>query len=386
MPSVSPTGPNDITLALDAMGGDHAPTAVLEGAELFLKRHKGTQIRFLLFGNRAVLAPALKKHKRLRANCEIKHTEIKVASDEKPSNAIRRGRNSSMGKAIQAVRRGEADAAVSGGNTGALMALSKILLQTLPGVERPAIGGIMPSVRRPCVMLDMGANVTSDANNLFEFAVMGHAFSRALFNIENPTIGLMNVGSEEMKGHEAVKSAATLIKESDLPLEFYGYVEGDDVAGGAVDVVVTDGFTGNVALKSAEGTARMCGRFLFEGLKSNPLGWIAGLLAYPAINQAKNRLDPRKLNGAMFLGLNGIVIKSHGGMDARGFSYAIDVAYEMVSHNINEQIIREMMESGHIPPEDELTTDVAENPQEVYVAEEALQGDELSEAEKEPAT
>ena len=247
-----------------------------------------------------------------------------------------------MGLAIDAVKDGRAAAAVSAGNTGALMALSKFVLKTLPGIERPAIASLMPTRRSAAVFLDLGANAECDAANLVQFAVMGEVFARAVLGIAKPTVGLLNVGTEEAKGHDTIREAAAALRAIDLPIEFRGFVEGTDVTSGKVDVVVTDGFTGNVALKVAEGTVTLYGQFLREAFKSSMLARLGYFLARPALRLARQRLDPRRYNGAMFLGLNGIVVKSHGGTDALGFANAIGVAVDLVQQGTNERITTEL--------------------------------------------
>lgn len=341
----------NITIALDAMGGDNAPESVIKGAELAIA--KCSEVNFLIYGDENKIAPILDSCPKLKQKSEVIHTEDVISDDDKPSNAIRQGRKSSMSLAVKAVRNGKAIGAVSSGNTGALMAISKIMLRTLPGIDRPAIGTVVPTKRSDSVMLDLGANVYCDGNNLFEFAVMGDAFARTLLGVNNPSIGLLNIGSEEMKGNEAVRDAASMIRESDVGLNFYGHVEGDDIARGVVDVIVTDGFSGNIALKTAEGTAKMIANSLKDALRGSILARIGALFAKPALKALFNKFDPRLHNGAMFLGLNGIVVKSHGGTDALGFANAIGVAAKLAKKNINEEIIKEMQESGHIPPEDE---------------------------------
>lgn len=271
----------------------------------------------------------------------IRHAPDAVSADAKPGQVLRTGRQSSMWLAADAVAKGEAAGVVSAGNTGALMAVSKFVLRTLPGIDRPAIAGFFPTERGESVMLDLGANVDCNANNLIEFAVMGEVFARALLNIEKPTVGLLNVGSEEMKGNDAVRQAAAVLKDGGLPIRFYGFVEGTDIGLGTVDVIVTDGFTGNIALKTAEGMAKLYSRFLKDAFKSSWLAKLGYLLAKPALHKVKMRTDPRRYNGAMFLGLNGIAVKSHGGTDAIGFANAIGVAVDLVTHGFNERIKQE---------------------------------------------
>ncbi len=342
-----PAGKLQLPIALDAMGGDNAPGCVLEGANLALVRHPG--VRFLLFGNRPMLESVLKNYPQLRAASEIVHTDSVIAGDDKPSVAVRRGRDSSMWLSIQSVKDGKACAVVSAGNTGALMAMSKLIMRTLPGISRPAIAALFPTLRGECAMLDMGANVESDANDLYNFAIMGDAFARAVLGLSRPKIGLLNVGSEELKGRDEIKAASALLKESSLNLNYHGFIEGNDIAMGTVDVVVTDGFTGNVALKTAEGTARLIRTYLRDAFSSSPIAKAGGLMASGALRAVKDKLDDRKRNGAMFLGLNGITVKSHGGADGYSFCNAISVAVELVAHHINERIIEELNQSQNPP-------------------------------------
>ncbi len=336
-----------VTIALDAMGGDNAPESVIRGANIALERMPN--LKFRIFGNKRNLSALIASYPNVEKNHQFVHTDDAVDNDEKPSIAIRKGRNSSMALAINAVKSGEASAIVSSGNTGALMAFAKLQLGTLAGIDRPAIGGILPTEKGFSVMLDLGANVHCEAENLFEFAVMGNAFARAILGVPSPSIGLLNVGAERTKGSEAVKSALNLLQESGIDLNLYGFIEGDDIALGTTDVVVADGFSGNIALKATEGIARLYTKILKQELKRNPLGMLAGVLAIPAFKRIKKKMDPRNFNGAMLLGLNGIVIKSHGSTDDIGFANAIKVAYKLSRNNINEHITREMISSGHVP-------------------------------------
>lgn len=342
-----PPANQKLTIALDAMGGDCAPNCVIEGADE--ARRLYPDINFIIYGDEAKCLPLLKRHPGLERVSKFVHTHDAVPDDEKPSIAIRQRQNSSMSLAIKAVKTNEAAGAVSAGNTGALMAMAKIQLRTLPGIDRPAIGGVLPTKRGNCVMLDLGANVSCDENNLFEFAVMGDAFARALLKIKSPSIGILNIGSEEMKGNEVVRNAAALLRESELNLNFHGHVEGNDICEGIVDVIVTDGFSGNIALKTVEGTAKMLAMFLKEAFKSNILSYIGAMLAKPALAKLFKKVDPSMHNGAMFLGLNGIIVKSHGSTNALGFANAIKVAIELAKNGINQKIIEEMVKSGHIP-------------------------------------
>ena len=338
------------TLALDAMGGDLGPEVVIPGAALAALRHPGLQ--FILFGDQAKMKPILDKHPKLAAIVQMRHAEVSVAMDEKPSQALRRGRNKSgMWLAIDAVHKGEADAVVSAGNTGALMAMSRFILRTLPGIERPAIAAVWPTTRGESIVLDVGATIGADSRQLLEFAIMGEAMASCLFGIEHPTVGLLNIGVEEVKGNEDVKEAGRLLRELKLPLQYAGFVEGDDIGKGKVDVVVTEGFTGNVALKTAEGTAKQITTFLKAALNSTIVTKLGAFLASGAFDALRERLDPRKHNGGVFLGLNGVVVKSHGGTDALGFATAIDVAVDMVKNGLVARIASDLAEVNALLPQ-----------------------------------
>jgi len=326
-----------LTIALDAMGGDQGPDMVIPGAALSAVRHP--EMRFLLVGDRSRIAPLLERHPHLKERAEILHTDVFVAMDAKPSQALRQGRGkSSMWLAIDAVRTGHADAAVSAGNTGALMAMARFVLKTLPGISRPAIAAIWPTLRSESIVLDVGATIGADAGQLVEFAVMGEAMASCLFGLERPTVGLLNVGVEEIKGVEEVKEAGRILRESQLPIEYIGFVEGDDIGKGTADVVVTEGFTGNIALKAAEGTAKQLATYLRLVLTRTVLSKLGAWLASGAFAALRDRMDPRKHNGGVFLGLNGVVVKSHGGTDALGFATAVDVAIEMVRNDLVNKI------------------------------------------------
>jgi glycerol-3-phosphate acyltransferase PlsX len=332
---------SELTIALDVMGGDLGASIVLPGAELAAIRHP--TYRFLLYGDKAVIAPLLEQHPRLKAKAEIRHTDVAVGMTEKPSQALRRGRGtSSMWQAIEAVQSGEAAAAVSAGNTGALMAMSRFVLKTLPGIFRPAIAAIWPTLRGESIVLDVGATIGADASQLVEFAIMGEAMARCLFGLTRPTVGLLNIGVEEVKGLEQVKDAARLLREMNLPMEYVGFVEGDDIGKGTVDVVVTEGFTGNIALKAAEGTAKQVATYLKLVLNRTLMSRLGALLARGAFNALRDRMDPRKHNGGVFAGLNGVVVKSHGGTDDLGFATAIDVAIEMVRNGLVRKIAEDV--------------------------------------------
>ncbi|MCR4377351.1 MAG: phosphate acyltransferase PlsX [Rhodospirillales bacterium] len=324
------------TLSIDAMGGDHAPDMVVEGLALAHKALPNT--KFIVFGRANEVAPLLAQHAGLSDVCELRHTDDIVSAEEKPGTALRSGRESSMRLAINAVSDGEADGVVSAGNTGALMAMAKFVLKTLPGIDRPAIASLLPTLRGESVMLDLGANIQCDAENLVQFAVMGEVFARHVLHIDKPSIGILNVGTEGLKGNDSVKQAAAILYETRLPIDFRGFVEGDSIGLGKVDVIVTDGFTGNVALKTVEGVARLFSDALKQELKGSIWGMLGALIAKPAIDSFRTRFDPRRYNGAMFLGLGGICVKSHGGTDGLGFFHAIKVAHELVVDKLNEGI------------------------------------------------
>lgn len=319
-----------ITLSLDAMGGDHGPTVVIPGLADYLERSGDRSVRFLLHGDAAALEAELKRHPAVAAVAEIRQADKVIAMDEKPAQAMRRGKGSSLWNAVESLRTGEAQAAVSAGNTGALMAISKLILRmSAPGLERPAIVASWPTLRGVTAVLDVGANIESDAEQLVEFAIMGEAFHQAVHGVERPSIGLLNVGSEDIKGHEEVREAARILREGGLELNYHGFVEGDDIAKGTVDVVVTDGFTGNIALKTAEGVARFISTLMREALTSDLQAKLGALIAMPALKRMGRRIDPSAINGGPLLGLNGIVVKSHGGADARGFSNAVRIAIDL---------------------------------------------------------
>ncbi len=325
------------------MGGDNAPRAVLRGANIARKRFPNVQ--FLLFGPEGKLAPLLKRMARLRKAATIVDTPDFVGDQDKPSVALRSGKNTSMRKAIEAVRDGRAHGVVSAGNTGALMAMAKVVLRTLPGIDRPAMASFFPTLRGESVMLDLGANIECTADNLVQFSVMGELFARTVLGSLQPTVGLLNVGSEEMKGHDELRAAASILRG--YPINFHGFIEGDDIAAGTVDVVVADGFSGNIALKSAEGTARLVSEFLRQSFKSSVLAGLGYLLARPALRKLRARLDPRRYNGAVFVGLNGIAVKSHGSSDALGFATAIGVAVDMAANGFIERMAAEFNHPAH---------------------------------------
>ena len=340
------SGAGPVRIALDAMGGDHGPAVVLDGASRIATARP--DVSFLAFGNESAITPILAKHPRLAGRLAVHHSDVAVRMDDKPSQALRTGRRvSSMWMAIEAVKRGEADVAVSAGNTGALMAMSKVCLRTMPQIDRPAIAALWPTLRGRSIVLDVGATIGADAQHLVDMAIMGTAMASIVLDISRPTVGLLNVGSEEIKGLEEVKAAGRLLREAALPqLDYQGFVEGDDLGRGTVDVVVTEGFTGNIALKTAEGTARQIGQYLREAMSSSLMSRLGYLLARGAFNALRQKLDPRRVNGGVFLGLDGLVIKSHGGTDGLGFAGAIEMGYEMAHHDLLSKI-RESLTLAH---------------------------------------
>ena len=335
----------DFALALDAMGGDNAPDMVVKGASIALQRFP--KVKFLLFGDSERLKRLVERTPRLKDACTIHHTDQVVRSDEKPSQALRSGRGSSMRLAINALHEGAASAVVSAGNTGALMAMAKFVLKTMPGVNRPAMASFFPTLRGESVMLDLGANVQCDANNLVQFAIMGNVFARSVLGILHPSIAILNVGSEDQKGHEYLREAAATLRALPLPGRFHGFVEGDDIAKGTVDVVVSDGFAGNVAVKTAEGTARQIGGYLKAAMSRSLLARIGYLFARSAFRALAEKVDPRRSNGGVFLGLNGVVIKSHGGTDGEGFAAARDIGYEVVGYELLAKISQMLVHQNH---------------------------------------
>jgi glycerol-3-phosphate acyltransferase PlsX len=335
-----------VRIALDAMGGDHGPAVVVAGAELALARHPESE--FLFFGNTSLVAPLVAGRPALKSASRLVHTEVAVRMEDKPSQALRYGRRkSSMWLAIEAVKKREADMAVSAGNTGALMAMSKFELKTLAGIERPAIAALWPTLRGESIVLDVGASIGADAEHLVELAVMGAATARILFGLERATVGLLNIGVEEVKGLEPVREAGRILREEQWPdLDYVGFVEGDDIGKGKVDVVVTEGFAGNIALKTAEGTARQIGEYLKTAMSRSLGARIGYLFARSAFRQLREHMDPRRANGGIFLGLNGIVIKSHGGTDAEGFAAAIELGYGVVRDELLAKITAALGRDG----------------------------------------
>jgi len=333
------TGPR---IAIDAMGGDVGPAVMLAGAALAWRRRD--DLSFLLFGDESAIRAELAAHEGLGAVCEIVHCEDVISAEDKPSQAIRRAKTTSMGKAIAAVKDGEAQATVSGGNTGALMAMSKMALRTMTGIDRPALAALLPTLgENDLVMLDLGANTECDAQNLVQFAVMGAAYARVVLDLPRPRVQLLNIGTEELKGTDELKDAAAILREADyLGMQFDGFIEGDKLSRGNVDVVVTDGFSGNIALKSLEGTARFVTDLLRRAFTSSIRSKIGFLISRPATELLRHHLDPNNHNGAVFLGLNGLVVKSHGSATEKGVANAIRVAARMVREELTRKIIEDL--------------------------------------------
>lgn len=335
-----------VRISLDAMGGDHGPSIVVPGAARALERHPDTE--YLLFGDEAGITAELEKFPALKARASVYPCEIAIGMDDKPSQALRKGRyKSSMWRAIEAVKKGEADVCVSAGNTGALMVMARFCLRMMEGIDRPALACMWPTARGESIVLDVGASIGAEAENLVDMAIMGSAMARIVFDIERPSVGLLNVGVEEVKGIEQVKEAGRILREADLPtLDYKGFVEGDDIGKGTTDVVVTEGFSGNIALKTAEGTAKQIGEYLRAAIGRSLLAKIGYLFARGAFRALRHKMDPRRVNGAVFLGLDGIVVKSHGGTDALGFASAIDVAYDMARHELMGKISKALADRG----------------------------------------
>jgi glycerol-3-phosphate acyltransferase PlsX len=334
-------------IAVDAMGGDEGVRVMVEGAALARRRHD--RFKFLLVGDEPRIKAALEDHPNLRASSEILHTEGVISGDEKPSQALRRAKSTSMGLAIHAVKTGAAGAAVSAGNTGALMAMSKLALRTMPGIDRPALAALLPTLGdNDVVMLDLGANTECDTRNLVQFAIMGAAYSRVVTGLAAPRVRLLNIGTEDTKGTEELRDAATILKAAaeDLSISFDGFTEADKVCRGDVDIVVTDGFSGNVALKAIEGTARFVGDLLRRSFSSSIRSKIGFLVSKPATELLKHHLDPNNHNGAVFLGLNGIVVKSHGSANAAGVANAVAVTARLLEEDVTERITADLARVG----------------------------------------
>jgi len=329
-------------IAIDAMGGDDGLRVMMAGVAEARRRHDG--LRFSLFGDEVRIKAALDNHPNLRAASEVIHCDGVVDANEKPAVAIRKSKSTSMGMAIQAVKTGYAGAAVSAGNTGALMAMAKVALRTMPGIDRPALAALLPTLgANDVVMLDLGANTECDARNLVQFAVMGAAYARAAMELESPRVRLLNIGTEELKGTDEVREAASILRANqNLAMRFDGFTEGDKLALGDIDVVVSDGFSGNIALKTAEGTARFVTDLLKRAFTSSVRSKIGFLISKPAMHLLKHHLDPNVHNGAVFLGLNGVVVKSHGGANATGVANAVHVAARLLEEDITQRIINDI--------------------------------------------
>ncbi len=334
-------------IAIDAMGGDHGARVVLEGTALALQRNP--KIKFLLVGDSAQIEAELTRHTALCAASEILHANDVISGDEKPSLALRRAKTTSMGMAIHAVKSGDAGAALSGGNTGALMAIAKLALRTMPGIDRPALAALLPTLGdTDLVMLDLGANTECDARNLVQFAIMGAAYSRIATGLVKPRVALLNIGSEENKGTDTLRLAAGELKavEGHLALSYNGYTEADKICRGEVDVVVSDGFSGNIALKAVEGTARFVADLLRRSFSSSLRSKIGFLISRPATELLKHHLDPNNHNGALFLGLNGIVVKSHGSANALGVANAVALTARLLEEDLSIRIAADLAQMG----------------------------------------
>ncbi|MBT2134228.1 phosphate acyltransferase PlsX [Croceibacterium sp. LX-88] len=335
-------------IAVDAMGGDEGVRVMVSGAALARRRHD--QFKFLLVGDEARIKAALENHPNMRNASEILHCEDVVGGHEKPTQALRRAKKTSMGLAIEAVKHGDAGAAVSAGNTGALMAMSKLALRTMPGIDRPALAALMPTLEEhDVIMLDLGANTECDARNLVQFAIMGAAYARIVTGRDKPRVRLLNIGTEETKGTGELQEAAQRLRDATgLALSFEGYVEADKINRGNIEVVVTDGFSGNIALKAIEGSARFVTDLLKDAFRSSLRSKIGFLISRPATELLRHHLDPNNHNGAVFLGLNGVVVKSHGSANAAGVANAVAVAARLLEENLTERITADLAELGEI--------------------------------------
>ncbi len=329
----------NLVMSVDAMGGDSAPRVVIEG--LAIANKKNPDLHFIVFGDEELVSAELSKFPKLNNVCEVRHAKERVKNEDKPSQVIR-NKNTSMYMAIDAVRNGEAKAVISAGNTGALMAISKMLLKTIQKIHRPAIISIMPHREGKYVMLDLGANTECSAVNLAEFALMGNIVAKHALGIEKPRVALLNIGAEEMKGKEEIKHAAQMIRNSHLDIDFIGYIEPHEIQNGAADVVVADGFTGNIALKSIEGTARLILRMFKQQIKDSWFAKIGLPFLFPIFMKLKKTMDPRLYNGAMFVGLNGLSVKSHGGTDAFGYAVAVENAAKLIRQDFVVTVAKEL--------------------------------------------
>ena len=342
-------------IALDVMGGDGGPAAVIAAAEVARERYP--KLLFRLYGPESLIRAELARAPRVAPEAVIVHTDLQVLGTDKPSQVIRRGRATSMGLAIEAVKAGEAHAVVSAGNTGALMSMAYLSLRTMPGIDRPALAALLPTLKSDSVVLDLGANTECDAENLVQFAVMGAAFARVVLGLERPRVALLNIGEEELKGTGDLKDAAALLRAVELPMDFMGFVEGDKIGQGNVDVIVTDGFSGNIALKTAEGTGKLVTGLLAEAFKTSWLTRLGYLLSRGALRALRAHLDPNAHNGAVMLGLNGLVVKSHGSANVRGFAHANGVAHDLVVGDVARRISDDLENfRAHRPETSQLET------------------------------
>jgi len=324
--------PQKIKIAVDAMGGENSPNKILEGIKLAIQKNQ--ELSFFLYGQKNIIDKEISKNKSIIKNCEIIDTKDVVLDNESPLSAAKRGKESSMWKSIESQINNKCDISLSAGNTGALLIISKLILKTISGINKPALAGLWPNNKNMNVVLDLGANIECNEKNLLDFSSMGAALFKSLFYNDNPKIALLNIGQEENKGNDVLKKTYTILKKKNLKnFEFCGYIEGNHIMDGNVDVIITDGFTGNVALKTAEGTAN----FITKNLKSS-LNKFSILLSYGALKKFKEKLDPRKYNGAIFLGLQGPVVKSHGSTDSVGFAYSIEMCHKIVKANLIEKI------------------------------------------------
>ncbi len=329
-----------INIAVDAMGGDFGPKEVMPALAMVLKGRP--EVFFLIYGDKSKISQHLNHYPALKKHSELRHTDKVINNDDKPSVALRSSKGSSMRLAIEAVKSGEAKAVVSAGNTGALMAMAKTVLRTVPGIRRPALASLLPGIKSDTIMLDLGANVLVDGDVLVQFAILGSIFARAQKKVERPTVGLLNVGSEDTKGPDHVKAAAHVLSRIDFPGEYKGFVEGNDIGKGTVDVIVTDGYAGNISLKTAEGMGSLTRHYLTESFASSPLSYLGAIFAFFSLKHLKKRLDPRRYNGGVFLGLNGLCIKSHGSADALAFSNAVLMAVRLARLDYIDQTVKEI--------------------------------------------
>jgi glycerol-3-phosphate acyltransferase PlsX len=340
-----------VTISIDAMGGDNGPSIIIPGLDILLERHP--QTRFLLYGKVNEVQPVLDQYPKVAKASILHHTDIAIRMDDKPSQALRNGRwRSSMWKSLEAVKSHEADVCISAGNTGALMAMARFCLRTMADIDRPAIAAIWPTLKGESIVLDVGATVGADAQQLIDFAILGGAMARAVFGKDRPSIGLLNVGVEEVKGLEEIKTAGKMLRDADLPtLNYSGFVEGSDIGKGLVDVVVTEGFSGNIALKTAEGTAQQISSHLRSAMSRSLRAKLGYFLAKPAFQALRDKMDPRRVNGGVFLGLNGLVVKSHGGTDPLGFAAAVELGLNMVKDRVTSKIEDDLLRfhGGNLP-------------------------------------